>query len=240
MQTVRNRLREVGLRARRPYFGRILWRQHRGARVGWCNTVRNWTLRNWRRIWLSGESRFMLQHRDGRVRVYRRKNKRFANNCVVEVDRISGVSVMMWGAISYNQRTSLVLVPGNLTAQRYHDKILQPHLLPVINTEREVFQHDNARPHTERAIVDFLADHNVTVLPWPSGSLDFNPIEHLLDQLDKRVRRRQPAPQTLLQLQQALHEEWQRIPQVQIQRSIQSMRRRVTTVLQANGGHTRY
>jgi hypothetical protein len=41
-------------------------------------------------------------------------------------------------------------------------------------------------------------------------------------------------------LQQALQEEWQRIPQVQTQRLIQSMRRRVTTVLQANGGHTRY
>ena len=104
----------------------------------------------------------------------------------------------------------------------------------------KVFQHDNARPHTARATVGFLANHNVTVLPWPSKSPDLNPIENLWDQLDKRVRMRQPAPQTLLQLQQALQEEWQRIPQVQIQRLIQSMRRRVTTVLQANGGHTRY
>ena len=32
-QTVRNRLREVGLRARRPYFGPILGRQNRRARV---------------------------------------------------------------------------------------------------------------------------------------------------------------------------------------------------------------
>lgn len=237
---MRNRLLEVGLRARRPYFGPILGRQHRRARVGWCNTVRNWTLRNWKRIWFSDESRFMLQHRDGRVRVYRRKNERFANNCVIEVDRFGGGSVMMWGAISYNQRTPLVLVSGNLTAQKYRDEILQPHLLPVISTQREVFQHDNARPHTARATVDFLADHNITVLPWPSRSPDLNPIEHLWDQLDKRVRMRQPAPQTLLQLQQALQEEWQRIPQVQIQRLIQSMRRRVTTVLQANGGHTRY
>jgi hypothetical protein len=43
-----------------------------------------------------------------------------------------------------------------------------------------------------------------------------NPIEHLWDQLDKHVHIRQPAPQTLLQLQQALQEEWQRIPQVKI------------------------
>lgn len=55
----------------------------------------------------------MLQHRDGRMPVYRRKYERFANNCVIEVDRFGGGSVIMWGAISYNQRTPLVLVPGN-------------------------------------------------------------------------------------------------------------------------------
>jgi hypothetical protein len=117
-------------------FWSILGRQNRRARVRWCNTVRNWTLRNWRRMWFNDESRFMLQHRDGRIRVYRRKNERFANNCGVEVDRFGGGSVMMWGAITYNRRTPLILVPGILTAQRYRDEILQPHLLPVINTQR--------------------------------------------------------------------------------------------------------
>jgi hypothetical protein len=59
----------------------------------------------------------MLQHRDGRIRVYKQKNERFANNCVVEIDRFGGGSVMMWGAITYNRRMPLVLVSGNLTVQ---------------------------------------------------------------------------------------------------------------------------
>ena len=54
-----------------------------------------------RRVWFSDESRFMLQKRDGRTRVYRRRNERFARNCVLEVDNFGGGSVMMWGAISY-------------------------------------------------------------------------------------------------------------------------------------------
>ena len=70
-------------------------------------------------------------------------------------------------------------IQGNLSATRYKDEVLTPHMLPARNLRREVFQHDNARPHTTRATVDFLANQNVTVLPWPFKSLDLSPIEHL-------------------------------------------------------------
>ena len=60
-QTVRNRLSENGLHARRTYFGTVLRCQHQLARVRWCNRVRGCDLQNWRRVWFSDESRFMLQ-----------------------------------------------------------------------------------------------------------------------------------------------------------------------------------
>ena len=72
---------------------------------------------------------------------------------------------MMWGAISYARKTQLVRIPGNLNAARYRDEVLTPHMLPAMNLRREVFQHDNAWPHTDRATVDFLANQNVRVLP---------------------------------------------------------------------------
>jgi hypothetical protein len=46
----------------------------------------------------------MLQKRDGRTRIYRRRNERFARNCVLEVDKFGAGSVMMWGAISYAKK----------------------------------------------------------------------------------------------------------------------------------------
>jgi hypothetical protein len=46
----------------------------------------------------------MLQKRDGRTGVYRRRNERLAKNCVLEVDNIVGGRVMMWGAISYAEK----------------------------------------------------------------------------------------------------------------------------------------
>lgn len=120
----------------------------------------------------------MLQRPDGRIPVYRRNKERFANDCLLQVDRIGRGSDMVWGAIiSYNQRTSLVLVPCNLTAQMYRDDFRKPHL-PVINTQSWVFQHANTRPHTSHATDDFLADHKV-MLPWSSRFPNLNLTENL-------------------------------------------------------------
>jgi transposase len=123
----------------------------------------------WRRGWFSDESRFTLQKRVVHTRVYRRRNERFARNCVLEVDHFGVGSVMMRGTISYARKTQLVHIPGNLNAAQYRDEILTPHMLPAMNLRREVFQHDNARSHTAGATVDFLANQSIRVLP---GRLD--------------------------------------------------------------------
>jgi hypothetical protein len=85
---------------------------HCGQNV-WCQNlisvsrVEGWDLQNWRRVWFSDESRFMLQKRNGRTCVYRRRNDRFARNCVLEVDNFGGESVMIWGAIIYARKSQL-------------------------------------------------------------------------------------------------------------------------------------
>jgi len=73
--------------------------------------------------------------------------------------------VKIWGAISYARKTQLVHIPGNLNAARYRDEVLTPHMLPSMNLRRDFIQHNNARPHTARATVDFLTNQNVRLLP---------------------------------------------------------------------------
>ncbi|GFV27027.1 transposable element Tcb2 transposase [Trichonephila clavipes] len=67
-----------------------------------------------------------------------------------------------------------------------------------------------------------------------------DPIEHVWDALGRRVPGRQPSPQTLQELERALLEEWDRIPQLVIKSHIDSMPQRCSTFLDVRGNHTPY
>jgi hypothetical protein len=70
-QTVRNRLRERGFRARRQFVGCVLTPSHRTARLNWCTLHRRWTRQQLANLLFSDESGFTLQSKDGRTRVHR-------------------------------------------------------------------------------------------------------------------------------------------------------------------------
>ena len=108
-------------------------------------------MRQWDTVIFSDESRFMLEHHDGRMRVYRRRHERFHPQCISQASDRRGV--MVWGAISTTGRSQLVTVRGNLTAQRYINDVLQPHLFPFVQQHLGplIFQQDNAPAH--RAII---------------------------------------------------------------------------------------
>jgi len=66
---------------------------------------------------------------------------------------------------------------------------------------------DNARPHTARLTQYFLATNQVNVIPFPARSPDLNPIEHVWDELGRRVTRRQRQPVNVAELVTALQED---------------------------------
>jgi hypothetical protein len=71
--------------------------------------------------------------------------------------------------------------------------------------------------------------------PWPALLPDLNPSEHLWDEHGRRVRRRVNPPESIVQLQRALTDEWNNIPQAFSMRLIGSMRRRCIAVINARG-----
>jgi len=54
------------------------------------------------------------------------------------------------------------------------------------------------------------------------------------------VKERTPPVQALNDLEQILHQEWERLTQVQIRRLVGSMRRLLATVIRVNGSYTHY
>ena len=146
--------------------------------------------------------------------------------------------MMVWARISYGYRTQLGVIDGNLNAQKYRDRVLAPHV-PLLQNHGviSVLQQDNARPHVARDNIQFLRNNNIDFIDdWPSKSLDLNPIEHLWDNLDIR----QNPLGNVNELREALLEEWNNIPQAEINNLIHSMRRRCQAVSNAHSGHTHY
>ena len=149
--------------------------------------------------------------------------------------------MMVWGGITATGRTPLYIIHGNLTALRYRDEIIRPFVLPFLQAHGRniTFQQDNARPHVARVMLNFLTHNNVQTLPWPAVSPDLSPIEHLWDEMERRLRRLPNQPVTLLELKRALVQIWNAIPQVTLTNLVRSMRNRCAECIAANGGHTR-
>ncbi|XP_041364110.1 uncharacterized protein LOC121379532 [Gigantopelta aegis] len=111
------------------------------------------------------ESRFHLDSSDGRSRVYRRVGERFSDACVVERRAFGGGSVMVWGGITLNGRTPIVVIDGNLKAVCYRDDITQAHVIPFVQGQQRhiMLQQDNARPHVARVDGELFLNAQVTL-----------------------------------------------------------------------------
>ncbi|GFU87946.1 transposable element Tcb2 transposase [Trichonephila clavipes] len=177
-ETIRRRLTEVGLMSRRPLRRLPLTPHHRQCRLDFCRPRATWSVTDWRRVIFSDESRFSLSADDHRTRVWRRTGQRSDPAFIVERHTAISQGVTVWGAISWDTRSSLVVLQGTLTARRYVDDILTPIVLPMLSSRPgAIYQQDNARPHTARLSQQCLQGYDV--LPWPARTPDLSPIEHV-------------------------------------------------------------
>ena len=105
---------------------------------------------------------------------------------------------MVWGYFTHFGVGPLVRLEGRLAAKDYIN-LLEMHLMPLLETLSEemfTFQYDNAPIHTAKKTSKWKLDSNIPFLPWPPQSPDINPIEHLWDELERKIRRHRTLPKT--------------------------------------------
>ncbi|GFU75638.1 transposable element Tcb1 transposase [Trichonephila clavipes] len=97
-RTIRCRLQQSGLSARRPLLGLPLTQNHRRLHRQWCDERRMWVA-EWNEVVFTDESCICLQHDDGRIQVWRHRGERMLNNCVMH--RYTGPAPLHWPCTGY-------------------------------------------------------------------------------------------------------------------------------------------
>ncbi|GFX01081.1 transposable element Tc1 transposase [Trichonephila clavipes] len=156
-QTISRHLAEANLKSKHPFRELPLTPEHRQLRLRWCQARSVWNVTEWQKVVFSDESRFVLGTDDNRVRVRRCPGERYNSPHIVLRHTSRTANVMVCGAIAFDSRSTLIVMRGTLTGQRYADDILRPHVRPFLNgLPGAIFQQDNARPYTSRVAQDFL------------------------------------------------------------------------------------
>ncbi|GFU05456.1 transposable element Tcb1 transposase [Trichonephila clavipes] len=187
------------------------------------------------------ESRICLQHHDGRIRVWRHREERVLNCCVMHHHTGPAWGTMIWGGIGYHSRTFLVRIVGTLNSQRFISEVLETVVLPYLQgLVTAIFQQDKARPHVARIVRRFFVNHQIELLPSPAHSGDLSPKENMWYKVTKRLTQITPPAATPDQLWQRVEVAWSAIPQEHIQSLFESMPRRVSAGISNNGGYSGY
>ncbi|GFU92685.1 transposable element Tcb1 transposase [Trichonephila clavipes] len=191
----------------------------------------------------SGESRFSFHPNNRRIFIWRDCGSRNNPASVHESVRFGSGVVLLYRGISIDGRTDLYIIrDGPLTARRYSDEILRHIVVPYAAAIGDDFilMDDNCKSHRANLVEDFLFEERIVRMELPASSPDMNPREHVWDALGRRVAGHQPPPQTLQEMERALLEEWNRIPQLVINSLIDSMLQRCSALLAVHGNHTLY
>ncbi len=96
-RTTRRTLKQMGYSSRRPHRVLLLSAKNRKRRLQFTQAHQNWTIEDWKSVVWSDESRFLLWHSDGRVRIWRKEHESMDSSCLVSTAQAAGGGVMCRG-----------------------------------------------------------------------------------------------------------------------------------------------
>ncbi len=131
--TTRRTLKQMGSSSRRPHRVPLLSDKNRKRRIQFTQAQQNWSIEDWKNCAWSDESWFLLQHSDGRVRVWRKEHESMDSSCLVSTVQAGGGGVMVWGIFSWHTLGPLVPTEHCLNATGYLNMVAD-HVHPFMTT----------------------------------------------------------------------------------------------------------
>jgi hypothetical protein len=238
--TVLRLLKKAGY-AKRPTTDKpILKPIHYAARLKWAREHKYWSVEDWDRVIWSDESGRHLGKYSTKDKIWRRLDERLDLSVMHGTHVKNRSYVGYWATISKDGVGPIHLLPHNTTMNTgLLQDVLEKHLLPHYNID-DILQRDNSRYHTASSTTNFLREHNVTVLDWPSQSPDLSPIENIWQTLNLAIDKRMPRIHTYQNLEEVIREEWNKIDKKVVLKCIRSMPKRCMEVIRNHGGSIDY
>ncbi len=178
-RTTRRTLKQMGYSSRRPHRVMLLSAKNR---LQLAQAHQNWTIEDWKNVAWSDESRFLLRHSDGRVRIWCKEHESMDPSCLVSTVQTAagGGGVMVWGIYflgTLNTNWALFKCHSLPEYCCWPCSSLYDYSVPIFWC---YFQQDTAPCHKAQIISDWFLEHDnkLTLLKWPPQSPDLNPIEH--------------------------------------------------------------
>ena len=112
----------------------------------------------------------------------------------------------------------------------------------LYNGANGILQHDNAPPNASIHTTTWLHYNYVQTLNWPAYSPDMSVIENVWAHITNVLNRDNEVPANSDEVFATVEAIWNKIMSDDHYRAtlISSMPRRIASLLQANGGHTKY
>ena len=100
-----------------------------------------------------------------------------------------------------------------------------------------IFQHDNDPEHRAAIVTSWLHGNNINRINWPSYSSGLNPIEHLWDEVERRMKN--TSPRNVTELKEFLMKIWKSVESQVCKKLVDSVPNRLREVLRMKGYPTR-
>lgn len=243
-ETIRQCLQVHNLESRPRPLKPFLSHQNQVRRFNFSKVHETVSQEYWDRCIFTDECKFNLFGSDGPKRVWRCPGAPSKKSHFRQLIKHGGGSVMVWGAITSHGVGELLFIDGIMDSKVF----LHTLKLGLMRTCRRfglsppdiILQQDNDPKHTSKMTRQWLTEHHLRVMDWPSCSPDMNPIENVWAHIKRRLYARISKPSNIQELKAAILEEWYSTPVEYVQTLYNGMPRRVGALKRAKGLFTDY